>query len=354
MAIPSELDFIDCLEKIDAYPIDPTDYADRFPGSGWDREVIEQSVADNNFRLFKARNRPACEPSLHMVFDELGRRSGLIFDTAVMKWLLASSEYTRVYARLFPNGFKVRDPEELEKIRGEYVDWAFERLCKAANVEEGDGFVMPARHYLTVRRRVFGNYGNSFRWIRGLISAIREYHFSNSAELMAERRKSYKNRLAKAVDAIEALRSVANDDVAMRVVGVLHDGRNPLKQFRDGQDQSERIDKIEECLRDMLKIDPDTLYPISRLDVTARARVFVYRMAEENWKEFQSSKAAQIADLMNLEGFDVQLDQRTIERQCANFDSMERKYWTQVRATKGGAAYLERIQRWRRLSDKKA
>lgn len=353
MAIPSEHDFIDCLEKIDAYPIDPTEYADRFPGSGWDREVIEQSIADNNFRLFKARNRPACEPSLHMVFDELGRRSGLIFDTVVMKWLLASSEYARVYAKLFPDGFRARTPEELEKIRGAYVDWAFERLCKAATVEETDGFAMPARHYLNVRRQVFGNFGSSFRWIRGFVSAIREYHFSSSAELMAERRKSYKNRVAKAVDAIEALRAIANDDVAMRVVGVLYDGRNPLKQFKDGQEQTERIDKMEECLRDMSKIDPDTLYPISRLDGTARARVFVYRMAEENWKEFQSSKAAQIADLMYLEGFDVQLDQRTIERQCANFDSMERKYWTQVRATKGGAAYMERMQRWRQLSLKK-
>ncbi|WP_186159223.1 hypothetical protein [Burkholderia gladioli] len=350
MAIPSEADFVDCLDKIDTYPIHPTEYADRFPGSGWERGIVEQSIADNNFRLFKARNRLACEPSLNMVFDELGRRSGLIFDTVVMKWLLGSSEYTRVYGKLFPNGFKARTPEELDEIRREYVDWAFEQMCTAANVEEGSRFVTPNRHYLNVRRKVFGGFGNSFRWIRGLVSALREYHFSNSAELMSERRKSYKNRVAKAVDAIEALRSIANDDVAMRVVGVLHDGRNPLLQFKDGQDKTERIDKIEECLRDMSKIDPDTLYPISRLDVTARARVFVYRMAEENWKEFHSSKAAQIADLMYLEGFDVQLDQRTIERQCANFDSMERTYWTQVRATKGGAAYMERVQRWRQLS----
>ncbi|WP_175812962.1 hypothetical protein [Burkholderia contaminans] len=353
MTIPNETDFFDCLEAIDAYPIDPAEYSDRFPNSGWEREVVEQSIADNNFKLFKARNRVACEPSLHMVFDELSRRSQSIFDTVVMRWLVESAEYTRVYSKLFPAGFKVRAPEEIDKIRMAFVDWAFDRLCNAANVEEGSRFVTPARHYLNIRRQVFGDFGNPFRWIRGLVSAIREYHFSKSAELMAERRKTYRSRVEKAVGAIEVLRSIANDDVAMRVVGVLYDGRNPLKQFKDGQEQTERIDKMEECLRDMSKIDPDTLYPISRLDGTARARVFVYRMAEENWKEFQSSKAAQIADLMYLEGFDVQLDQRTIERQCANFDSMERKYWTQVRATKGGAAYMERMQRWRQLSLKK-
>ncbi|MDT6993201.1 hypothetical protein [Burkholderia cenocepacia] len=352
MAIPSEHDFIDCLEKIDAYPIDPTEYADRFPGSGWDREVIEQSIADNNFRLFKARNKPACEPSLQMVFDELGRRSGLIFDTVVMKWLLSSSEYTRVYARLFPNGFQLRSSEELEKIRGEYVDWAFERMCRAANVEDGDGFVIPARHYLNVRRQVFGNFGNSFRWIRVLVSAIREYHYSKSAELMLDLKRTYRERIVRAIEGIENLRSLANDDVVVRLMSHLYDGKDLLTQFKGSQGRVERVEKLIQCLSDMIEIDPDALYPISRLDSTARARVFVYRMADINWREFKSYKPAQIADLMYIEGFDVQIEQRTIERQCSSFMSMGKKYWRQVEGTRGGAAYMERLAEWRRLLDK--
>ncbi|MCA8203176.1 hypothetical protein LGM71_19170 [Burkholderia sp. AU33545] len=352
MAIPTEVEFIDCLGKIDGYPLSIDDYPDEEACRGWKEATVDGFFADRNFLNFKLRNRAACEESLSFVFDALSKKRREIFDGAVMRWLTASTEYSSVYAKLFPNGFKVRSEDEVVSIRNNFIELSYERLCKAANTKSARELRMSPAEYLHERRRLFRHQSESFRWIRGLVSAIREYHFSNVAELMVDRRRSYDVRILKAIEAVEVLRSIANDDVAMRVVGVLYDGRNPLRQFKAGDANEERIEKLIECFRDMSKVDADTLYPISRLDGTARARVFVYRMAEENWREFQSSKPGQIADLMYLEGFDVQLDQRTIERQCKNFDSMERKYWTQVRATRGGAAYMERLQRWRQLSKK--
>ncbi|TPQ45799.1 hypothetical protein C2U71_11050 [Burkholderia ubonensis] len=169
---------------------------------------------------------------------------------------------------------------------------------------------------------------------------------------MLHQKKTYKERITKAIEGIESLRSLAGDDVVSRVMGNLYDGKDLLTQFKGSHGRIERIDRLIQCLSDMIEIDPDALYPISRLDGTARARIFVYRMAEVNWREFHSHKPAQIADLMYIEGFDVQIEQRTIERQCSSFMSMGKKYWRQVEGTRGGAAYMERLAEWRRLLDK--
>ncbi|WP_158683414.1 hypothetical protein [Burkholderia sp. BE12] len=353
MTIPTESDFVDCLEKIDAYPLDMTEYTDGNPCCGWEEARVGGILrADNNYTHFRLRNREACEAPLSFVHDELARRRKEIFDGVVMQWLLASSEYHRVYSKLFPNGFRVISDSEVSSLRAGFIEWAFERLCKAASMENGRHASSLSLHYLYERKRIFGWQNDSFRWVRGLVSAIREYHYSKSAELMLEMKKTYKERIIKAIEGIESLRSLASDDVVMRLMSNLYDGKDLLSQFKGSQGRVERVEKLVQCLSDMIEIEPDALYPISRLDGTARARVFVYRMAEVNWREFKSYKPAQIADLMYIEGFDVQIEQRTIERQCSNFKSMGRKYWNQIEGTKGGAAYMDRLHEWRRLLDK--
>ncbi|PRG76143.1 hypothetical protein C6T58_24805 [Burkholderia multivorans] len=87
-------------------------------------------------------------------------------------------------------------------------------------------------------------------------------------------------------------------------------------------------------LLEMKKFDPNILYPISRLDGTARARLFVYKMTDINVQHCGSPKAGLIADLMEIDGFVSQLDLRTIERQCSNYESMQRDYWRLLREGK--------------------
>lgn len=349
--IPSEQDFIDCLARIDAYPIEVCEFSQCFRGIGgdFDRNKVDISIATNNYNLFRERDRAACEPSLVAVFDERCNRAAQIFSEKVMVWLLSSSQYSRVYSKLFPNGFRERSQDEISEMRRIFVDNAFESLCRAAE-RCGDGrFSDNRRRYYHARARVFGDDG-TFRWIRSLVDALREYHYGDAAMMMAQRRKSYRQRIHCAMDAVKSLREIASDEIAMNLMRVMYDGLNPLLRFKSHKFDEEGILR---CLKDMSEVDADTLYPISRLDVTARARVFVYRMSEANWREFGFHKPAQIADLMLIEGFDVQLDQRTIERQCSNFESMDRKYWKQVEGTKGGAAYVQRLREWRRLSEKK-
>ncbi|HEM7881371.1 TPA: hypothetical protein U2L31_007863 [Burkholderia contaminans] len=353
MAIPTESEFVECLKKIDAYPLDMSEYTVDNPCYGWESELVGGILrADNNFTHFRFRNRKACVAPLAFVHDELARRRKEIFDGVVMRWLLSSSEYNRVYSKLFPNGFKVVSDSEASSLREGFIDWAFERLCRVSSIENGKHAGSLSLHYLHERKRIFGWQNDSFRWIRGLVSAIMEYHYSKSAELMLDLKKTYKERIVRAIDGIENLRSLASDDVVVRLMGHMYDGKDLLSQFKGSKERVERIDKLVQCLNDMIEIDPDALYPISRLDGTARARVFVYRMAEVNWREFKSYKPAQIADLMYIEGFDIQIEQRTIERQCSNFMSMDRKYWKQVEGTRGGAAHMERLVEWRRLLDK--
>ncbi|MBY4768941.1 hypothetical protein [Burkholderia ambifaria] len=352
MAIPTESRFVECLNKIDDYPLNVIGYTALNPCYGWEGSSADGFLADNNFNKFKSKDRDSCEAPLLYVFDVLSGRRRDIFDCEVMRWLLSSSEYNRVYSKLFPNGFKAVSESEFTRCREDFVDWAFGRLSQAANADMEGRVRSVSAYYLHERNRIFRDQHDRFRWIRGLISAIREYHYSKSAELMLDLKKTYKDRLIRAIDGIESLRSLAGDGVVMKVMGNLYDGKDLLAQFKGSQGRRDRIDKLIQCLSDMIEIDPDALYPISRLDGTARARVFIYRMAEVNWREFKSHKPAQIADLMNIEGFDVQIEQRTIERQCSNLMSMGRKYWRQVEGTRGGAAYMERIDEWRRLLDK--
>ncbi|AIO75326.1 hypothetical protein [Burkholderia multivorans] len=352
MAIPTESEFTRCLAKIDEYPLNVIGYSDRNPCCGWEAAIVDDYVVDNNFKKFKSRNIKECEAPLIFVWDRLSERRRDIFDSEVMRWLLASPEYLRVYNKLFPKGFRVVPEGEIAILRQEFVSWAFERLCKAANWEAKTRTRSVPAYYISERNRIFEDQKDGFRWIRGIISAIMEYHYSNSAELMLEQKKTYKERIIKAIAGIDSLRSLAGDDVVARLMRNLYDGRDLLTQFKGSQGRLERMDNLRQCLSDMLEVDPDALYPISRLDGTARARIFVYRMAGVNWREFKSYKPAQIADLMYMEGFDVQIEQRTIERQCSNFMSMDRKYWTQVEGTRGGAAYMERLAEWRRLLDK--
>lgn len=352
MAIPAESEFVRCLSKIDDYPLNVIGCTELNPCYGWEGSSADGFFADNNFNNFRSKNRSACEGPLLYVFDVLSEKRRDIFACEVMRWLLSSSEYNRVYSKLFPKGFRVVSESEFARCREDFVDWAFSRLCKAANADVEGRVRSVSAHYLYERDRIFRDQHDRFRWIRGLISAIHEYHYSKSAESMLDLKKTYKDRLIKAINGIESLRSLAGDEVVMKVMGNLYDGKDLLTQFKGSQGRRERIDKLIQCLSDMIEIDPDALYPISRLDGTARARVFVYRMAEVNWREFKSHKPAQIADLMNIEGFDVQIEQRTIERQCSSFMSMGKKYWRQVEGTRGGAAYMERLAEWRRLLDK--
>lgn len=353
MAIPTESEFIECLGKIDAYPLDMSEYTDENPCCGWEEARVGGILrADSNYKHFRLRDREACEGPLSFIHDELVRRRKEIFDGAVMQWLIASAEYCRVYYKLFPHGYRVVTGAEAVDLRASFIEWAFELLCRAASQEDGAGIRSVSSHYYYARKRVFGWRNTSFRWIRGLVSALKEYHYSNSAELMLHQKKTYKERITKAIEGVESLRSLAGDDVVSRLMGNLYDGKDLLTQFKGSQGRLERTDRLIQCLSDMIKIDPDALYPISRLDGTARARIFVYRMAEVNWREFQSHKPAQIADLMFIEGFDVQLEQRTIERQCSSLMSMGKKYWRQVKGTRGGAAYMERLAEWRQLLDK--
>lgn len=70
-------------------------------------------------------------------------------------------------------------------------------------------------------------------------------------------------------------------------------------------------------LRSMMETDLDAIYPIARLDSTARERLFVTNMAHANRRATGKHRPSEIATLLELEGFERQMDDRSIERQCA-------------------------------------
>ncbi|WP_186259150.1 hypothetical protein [Burkholderia gladioli] len=327
--VPSREEFDKCIRCLSSYGV--------YRVRGWrEDESPDESAWIDQIQpsVFVGESKDIGVALLSRVFDELTHQRQEIHATAVMQWLWASAEYSRAYGKLFPGHFFLKTEDDLGKAKKIFVDNSYSRLRSAALDEDEHRFLFSSRRSGLLRDYDF------MRWQEGFVSALREYFYTNSAEMMLERRRSFKKNVESGVEAVRALRKLADDPIFMHLFRRVRDGRNILNAFMSGD---ERGAEIEDSLSEISKFDPGVLYPIGRLDATAKARVFVFRMAEVNLIEFHSVKSAQIADLMNLEGFDVQLDPRSIERQCAQLDAMKKKFWTQLGDTKGGAAYMSRV-----------
>ncbi|WP_146126550.1 hypothetical protein [Burkholderia multivorans] len=318
MTVPSVEDFIACLDLYGRYSVEPKIYENPGHIEGGSEDYIYWEATKS---LFLANEREF-EGLLTRAYDAMVRQQTEIHHTLVMRWLDKSPPFSRAITRLFPYVERIGGLSEMQAHREIFVSSAMERLRPLAVV---DGF-----RFNIVKNRIFSG-PSVYGWVGGLVSALYEYHYVNSAELISSRRKLYLSRVDDAIKAVEALQSLADDPVASNLFERVGRKRSFIKQFKSNCGNSG--DMLSRLL-EMKKFDPNILYPISRLDGTARARLFVYKMTDINVQHCGSPKAGLIADLMEIDGFVSQLDLRTIERQCSNYESMQRDYWRLLREGK--------------------
>jgi hypothetical protein len=165
-----------------------------------------------------------------------------------------------------------------------------------------------------------------------LIEAIREYHFTDRAREIVENRRQFHSRIAAAIAGLKALEGLISDQAIVNRFGTLQFHSKSEIPILDVHHKN-RI----ETLAQMQSTHVDSMYPIARLDDTAKERLFVFRMARANERCFGKAKSALIANLMELEGFKSRLDERTIERQCAALDRKKRQLFDELDATSVGA-----------------
>lgn len=166
-----------------------------------------------------------------------------------------------------------------------------------------------------------------FQWLRSLIVALNDYNYEQSATRMPVNRRDLQANIRRALDGLRALKTITQDHIARDVM------RRFPREFQPRFLNESNIASQISALEILSQFEEDELYPLHRADATVNERFFVYQVSRSNWQVSRSSKAEAIADLMELEGFDVKMEIRTIERMCAKFRENRRKL----------AARLERI-----------
>ncbi|MCO1349229.1 hypothetical protein L0Z31_17335 (plasmid) [Burkholderia vietnamiensis] len=318
MTVPSVDDFIACLDLYERYSFEPKFYDNPGRVEGGSEDHIYWEATKSLF----VNNEGEFERLLARAYEEMVRRQTEIHHTPVMRWLDQSPSFGVAINRMFPYVERIGGLSEMRAHRDIFVSSAIERLRPWAAV---DGF-----RFNIIRDRIFSG-PSVYGWVGSCVYALYEYHYVNSAELISSRRKLYLYNVENAIKAVEALQSLADDPIASSLFERVGRKRTFIKQFQSKRGNSE--DMLSR-LSEMKKFDPNILYPISRLDGTARARLFVYKMADTNVQHCGSAKAAVIAELMEIDGFVSRLDLRTIERQCANYGSMQQNYWRLLREGK--------------------
>lgn len=156
------------------------------------------------------------------------------------------------------------------------------------------------------RIAVRGSFGFSSYWLVNILSALREYFYSDTADTVLHTVKRFNEAAAEMESVARRLAAASNEIEAMGFPGLR---RLPSARYRriaeDGISQ----------------IDPSVL-PIRRNDAHSRERVFVYRVWMANKRWTSNPKTDAIADLMCIEGIKHQYDTRNIEKLCQNFSAI--------------------------------
>lgn len=157
-----------------------------------------------------------------------------------------------------------------------------------------------------------------FEWQVAVVQALKSYYFDRLPEASVEGRKKTEATLLRLLTALHDSQSlVVNDWVSQSVEG------NRLKTVM----LSSRItDALERTINNFINSDIDRVFPIKRLDATAEERSFVIQIARLHRRFSWKANPAVIFLLLQIEGIQMPLDMRTIEKICAALRSPQEKH----------------------------
>lgn len=250
-----------------------------------------------------------------------------VFEHNVMKWMQAQNVFLHAHRKLYADIVREVEKDGLSEVERleEQVKMIMRRLVRAAALTEH-----PHR-FRWVASEVQIQHGGPLHWYQGFVFALNEYLYSDTAQRMAENRRTIESRVKTAIAGIEAISTLIQDSLAMEVLKGLPSSQRP--KFWQKEILSEQLNGLQL----LAAVDATSIYPIARSDETMRERLFVYRMSRLNWRHFRSFKAEAIANLMMLEGFRTSLDTRNIEKLCKKFSESRRRLFGQIDKLKAGA-----------------
>ncbi len=237
----------------------------------------------------------------------------------VYSWLMSQSAFVRVIDRMF---HQMHDSAKTDAVshRLRRIQSRYDILHKAATTERFG----PKAIALRFNRRVDSILGISESsprsWLLTVVLSLRQYHYLDSASKIVEERRQFFSKIKDAIDGMEALSALAQTYGAKMQFSAMQMEREVIPLLDD------RFQDRSKLLRSMMDTDLDSIFPIARLDSTAKERLFVFNMAHANRRATGKSRPSEIAALLEIEGFENQIDDRSIERQCATAN----KRWRQL------------------------
>ncbi|CAM2169457.1 conserved hypothetical protein [Paraburkholderia sacchari] len=287
--------------------------------------TIEDSAArnlqDSLTKQLVLSNRDAAIQLIGDLISERHRKTDLIQEDTVYQWLSSHSAFARMIRAL-----RSRDRSgDLHDTDSQRATKIFDWMKKTAESDSTRG----GERFRKRKEILFGTHRRSETvWIHRFVSALIEYHFTDSTRQIVENRRKFRSRVAAAIAGMRALRELGSDQAIVNRFHALQAYSGPAIPLIDSTSRK----RLGILLR-MQTTHIDSMYPIARLDDTARERLFVLRIARANQLCFGKSKSALIADLMGFEGFDHQLDERTIERHCATAVQVRRQLFGELQET---------------------
>jgi hypothetical protein len=283
--------------------------------------------ADFDPSFFHSEINTNARDLIRSLFDQREIRYQAVLDHGVMKWLTSQNVYGLAERRVFAELLRQISKENVsdDDRRNQYEAWVMRRLSKAANEKD-----KPWR-FRTIVRAVLAPHNGSMNWREGLLHALDEYYHTDTAKRMASARKNIGSLIETAIAGINAMKSIADDELAMEVLRGMPEAHRPrfwVPRVFDTQLRGLEL---------LAAVDATTIYPIARSDYTVAERLFVYRMSRLNWRHFRSFRSEGIANLMLLEGFQSTLDTRTIEKMCKKFSDSRRHLFGQIDKFTAGA-----------------
>ncbi|MFP3703388.1 hypothetical protein SB783_05245 [Paraburkholderia sp. SIMBA_009] len=289
------------------------------------RRKINDSIASqlqiSLTRELVASNKEKSIRLIDEIISERANKASLVPADEAYLWLANQAAFSSV-----KRAFSVRSGAgNAQQSASQMAIKIFESLKEIADLDFSHGW-----ERFRIRRSIlFGTHRRSeIAWILRFFDALIEYYFTDSARRIVENRRRFRSKVAAAIAGMKALRELTSDQAIINRFNVLQGKSGPPIPLVDAT-YSRRL----RILVRMQTTHIDSMYPIARLDDTVRERLFVFRIARANQLCFGKSKTSLVADLMGLEGFENQLDERTIERHCATAIQIKRQLFNELDET---------------------
>jgi|GEM_PF-3801967 len=291
MTIPTEEEFdksVKLIESAHAEYLKPAFKVDYFSG--------EDSVVAKDLLTLAYH---ATDIAMHRVDED-----------KVYSWLMSQPAFVRVRDRMFPLVHRSSETDA-EAHRHRMIQSRYDALHKFVSSSGFGPKGTDSRFYRRVDSILGISESSPRRWLLTVVLSLRQYHYLDTASKIVEERRQFFSKIKEGISGMEAMSALSRDNGVKLGFSAMQKSRNVIPLL------DERFDDRLMLLRSLLVTDLDSIYPIARLDGTARERLFVTNMAHANRRATGKHRPSEIGALLEIEGFKNQMDDRSIERQCA-------------------------------------